>query len=299
MRFLSLPPALLLSAGLLYQIALGQEVDEVKPPLDLAALEAGIPRDDTVVTNDTGLFGSAGPKIFDLMTTKPSWPRDGRLATMFLEDGSLFDMPDNESRRQMAVIKVCGSTFSSPNLYWKGGFTGHHIHQDTKGDQKTFFPALNMATENVIGGKLARDKPLDILTDRTNSACGAAPPAWSDNGNWGKLGDIIDHFIARAMAPKDSCAVSPSHGGGNGLSCALPCDPISPLWLESTNIYVRQIRRYNGKLEYSVAYKLRGQFNAGDGNGGLKKPTWLNAQCNGDNLYFKDTPDDPTYVVFY
>lgn len=300
MRSSPVHSTLLLFAALLPHSVFGQDVDEVKPPPpDAAAFEAGIPHGDTSGNNETGIFRSAAPFLFDLMVNRPSWPVDRKLTTIFREDGSIFDTPDNESRRQMAVIKVCGGVFYSPNMYWKGGFSGAHIHQDNKGDQKTFFPALNQATADVVAGKVARDKPLDILTDRTSSACGAAPPGWSDNGNWGKLGDIIDHYIARALAPKDSCAVSPSHGGGNGLQCALPCDPISPLWLQSTDIYVRQKRSDQGKTLYSVAYKLRGQFNRGDGNGGLKNPAWLNAQCSGDDLYFKETPNDPTYVVFY
>ncbi|KAF5136300.1 hypothetical protein E5D57_000060 [Metarhizium anisopliae] len=294
MRYMS---ALLLSTSLRGFVS-GQDVDETKPaPPEAAAYEIRIPIGN--ISSDhsgTSPLGSSG--IFDVLTSK-SWSRNSNLAAQYYQDGTVHNWLRNEEKPKMSIIKVCGNYFYAPNIYWKGGLTGKHLHQDNKRNQKQFYAGVTQAAHDVNGEFVTRDKPIEIMTERTSSACGSISFSWKSKGNWGRLGDIMDHFLRIWFAPQDTCAVSPSHGGGNGLLCALPCDPISPMWFQSTNLYVRQTRWVNGKQLYSSVYKLRGQFNSGDGNGGLKNPTWLNAQCDGDRLYFKDTPNDATYVVFW
>ncbi|KAG8407839.1 hypothetical protein J3458_020152 [Metarhizium acridum] len=215
MRYMS---ALLPSASL-HRLVSGQDVDETKPaPANAAAYEIGIPI-----------------RIFDLLTSK-SWSRNSNLAAQYYADGTVYNLVRNEEKPKMSIVKVCGNYFYAPNIYWKGGLTGKHLHQDNKRNQKQFYAGVTQAEQNVNGEFVTRDKPIEIMTERTSSACGSVSYSWKTKGNWGRLGDIMDDFSRLWLAPKDTCAVSPSHGGGNGLLCALPCDPISPLWFQSTKL---------------------------------------------------------------
>ncbi|TEY28619.1 hypothetical protein BOTCAL_1010g00010 [Botryotinia calthae] len=275
--------------------------DETKEDPEATMYAMDIPNGDLknldASTNISETLGISGN--WDSLTTR-SWTKYSRAAAEYTEDGAVFKVLRNEAKVRMSVIKLCGGLFYARNIFWKGGILGHHVHQDNYFNQASFYAGLTQATSDTDGGYVVRDKPIEIMTDRTSSACSVVS-SWTDNGNWGKLGDIMDHFIGLWSAPKETCAICPSHGGGNGLLCALSCDPISPLWIESTNYYLRNaFIHVIGKGElYSALYKIRGQFNRGDGNGGLRAPTWLNAQCDGDNLYFKETQDDPTWVVFW
>ncbi|ATZ52391.1 hypothetical protein BCIN_08g01290 [Botrytis cinerea B05.10] len=275
--------------------------DETKQEPEATLYETGIPNGDLknsdASSNMSDTLGSSG--MWEALVSA-SWPREEVAAYEYRANGRPYKLLINEVKLKMKVIKLCGGLFYARNIFWKGGISGNHLHQDNYFNQAQFVAGLTQATADTSFGAVVRDKPIEIMTDRTSSACSVVS-SWTDNGNWGKLGDIMDHFIGLWSAPKETCAMSPSHGSGNGLQCALPCDPISPIWLESTDKYLRQdfIAFPETEKAYSVLYKLRGRFNSGDGNGGLKAPTWLNAQCDGDNLYFKETPDDPTWVVFW
>ncbi|KAG8410632.1 hypothetical protein J3459_017014 [Metarhizium acridum] len=228
MRYMS---ALLPSASL-HRLVSGQDVDETKPaPANAAAYEIGIPISN--ISSDPAVLIHS-----DLQESSISSRRSRGPATLTWppNDGTVYNLVRNEEKPKMSIVKVCGNYFYAPNIYWKGGLTGKHLHQDNKRNQKQFYAGVTQAEQNVNGEFVTRDKPIEIMTERTSSACGSVSYSWKTKGNWGRLGDIMDDFLRLWLAPKDTCAVSPSHGGGNGLLCALPCDPISPLWFQSTKL---------------------------------------------------------------
>ena len=312
-RMLHNSPKMALAIGLFGLTALGQEPKVLAPPEPAWNIDEQtyFPADvGTVMPSLESVSGnSTDPKVIELLADdRPfltlhwpvSWHRDSRATAEVLEDGTPYAYLNNKQKYRMAIIKECGNTFSQPNIFWKGGIGGAHLHQDNKRNQNQFYAGMNQAEEHLYNGQVTRDKPIAIMTSRTSGACGAATYSWTDNGNWGKLGDIIDMYISMWLASKETCGIWPTReGSGNGLSCALPCDPISPLWLETTSKALKQKWTAGGKAVFSPVFKLKGQLNAGEGNGGLAPVKWANAQCDGDNWVFKDTPGDPTYVAFW
>jgi hypothetical protein len=248
---------------------------------------------------------------FDLLQIK-SWNRGGSAATEYLSDGTIRSVIQNKSRQKMAVVKVCNGVFYTVNLYWRPAYdwVGHRaaLLQDIVGEQPQFITGVVQALSNEQRGNVTRDNPIQLISEQTDGSCGTGYD-WTSAGNFGRLGDVLNEYNAINGASSASCALStlPSQyvatgtASQGGLACLLPCDPISPLYLEGTNLVLRQANSFEaGGQLYSSVYKLRARENRSVSQGGrLAQAAWLGAQCSGDGLYFTTDHEDPTWVVFW
>ena len=69
------------------------------------------------------------------------------------------------------------------------------------------------ATADLDGTFVTCDKPFETLPEKT-SAEHSLSYKWTDNGNWGKLGEVMVFPIATSLAIKETCAVGGSSASG-------------------------------------------------------------------------------------
>ncbi|KAL7943488.1 hypothetical protein V8C42DRAFT_329197 [Trichoderma barbatum] len=304
MHYISFKSAILLTISL-YRLAMGKEF------ADPEAAKGGIriyPVESLHTNASSETDGILGDSQRLRVLQKLSWQRSSRTATLVR---ARYNSPDyweagfleQDRKYKIRVVALCAGEFKERNIFWKGPSIAPHIHQDNKNNQQQFVGGVTQATADLENDRyLITGKPMEIMTERKNSACGAVNYRWKDNGNWGKLGDVMDFWISYWVAPKETCAMGLSSAGGNGLQCSLPCDPIHPMWLEKTDWYGR-MDDDSESTRFAPLYKMRRRFNRGDGNGGLGPETWLHAQCNGDDLTTLEYSGIPglleTFVFFY
>ncbi|PTB64809.1 hypothetical protein BBK36DRAFT_1142740 [Trichoderma citrinoviride] len=154
--------------------------------------------------------------------------------------------------------RINGSKLARNSRGFRGYMANLKEHQEQS--RSSSLPA----TADLDGTFVTCDKPFETLPEKT-SAERSLSYKWTDNGNWGKLGEVMVFPIATSLTTKDTCATGGSSASGRGLRCSLPCDLISSGWLETMNLYGKSRHRFKG----------------GDGDGGPREEEWLAAESKG------------------
>ncbi|KJZ67953.1 hypothetical protein HIM_12659 [Hirsutella minnesotensis 3608] len=197
------------------------------------------------------------------------------------------------SRQRMGVVFLCNNKWYYNSIYWKGSFFGGSFRQDRNRNQINLKTSIGQrGREN--SGSMLHENPIEILTEKKSSACSAAT-TWKGSGSFfAPLAAALSNMVLALSGNGENMAIDAA-APNDGLGGSLPCDPISPLWLEKSNTVVK----FAGEERYTAAYKLRGQFNRGEGNGGLDRARRMMVSCSSDKIWYTDELNDPSWVVFW
>ncbi|KJZ75144.1 hypothetical protein HIM_05338 [Hirsutella minnesotensis 3608] len=198
------------------------------------------------------------------------------------------------SRQHMGVVFLCNNKWYYNSVYWKGSFFGGgSFRQDRDRNQINLKTSIGQrGSENA--GAMLHENPIEILTEKKSSACSAGT-TWKGSGSFfAPLAAALRNLVLLISGNGENMAIGAA-APNEGLSGAVSCDPISPLWLEKSNTVVK----FANEERYTAAYKLRAQFNYGEGNGGLAPPRRMMVSCSNDKIWYTGELNDPSWVVFW